>query len=92
MIFGMWSNLNTDSPQTSIVRLQLDVNLDEIYIMCTCTKQFGEVHLGMLKLNLTTNIAKSYNEVYRRLARHSPRAEANIVKACNTMQWSHKIS
>ena len=32
-------------------------------------------------------------EVYRRLARHSPRAEANIVKACNTMQWSryHKI-
>ena len=32
------------------------------------------------------------NEVYRRLARHSPRAEANIVKACNTMQWSHKIS
>ena len=33
-----------------------------------------------------------YNEVYRRLARHSPRAEANIVKACNTMQWSHKIS
>ena len=31
-------------------------------------------------------------EVYRRLARHSPRAEANIVKACNTMQWSHKIS
>ena len=32
------------------------------------------------------------DEVYRRLARHSPRAEANIVKACNTMQWSHKIS
>ena len=33
-----------------------------------------------------------HNEVYRRLARHSPRAEANIAKACNTMQWSHKIS
>ena len=32
------------------------------------------------------------HEVYRRLARHSPRAEANIVKACNTMQWSPKIS
>ena len=31
-------------------------------------------------------------EEYRRLARHSPRAEANIAKACNTMQWSHKIS
>ena len=31
-------------------------------------------------------------EEYRRLARHSPRAEANIVKACNTMQWSQKIS
>ena len=31
-------------------------------------------------------------EVYRRVARHSPRAEANIVKACNTMQWSHMIS
>ena len=30
----------------------------------------------------------NYNyEVYRRLARHSPRAEANIVKACNTMQY-----
>ena len=33
-----------------------------------------------------------YYEVYRRLARHSPRTEANIVKACNTMQWSQKIS
>ena len=32
------------------------------------------------------------HEEYRRLARHSPRAEANIAKACNTMQWSHKIS
>ena len=33
----------------------------------------------------------SMDEVYRRLARHSPRAEANIAKACNSMQWSHKI-
>ena len=32
------------------------------------------------------------NEVYRRLARHSSSAEANIIKACNTMKWSHKIS
>ena len=32
------------------------------------------------------------DEEYRRLARHSPRAKANIAKACNTMQWSHKIS
>ena len=38
------------------------------------------------------NIFRIYNEEYRRLARHSPRAEANIVKACNTMQSSHKIS
>ena len=32
-----------------------------------------------------------FHEEYRRLARHSPRAEANIAKACNTMQLRNGV-
>ena len=33
----------------------------------------------------STNILRIYNEVYRRLARHSPRAEANYAIQYNTV-------
>ena len=59
------------------------------YLIQTIFYQFGII---CYQLQLLSNMDNLLSEVYRRLARHSPRAEANIVKACNTMQWSHKIS
>ena len=43
--------------------------------------------------NIHPNHHHNHNnhEVYRRLARHSPRAEANIAKACNTMQLRNGV-
>ena len=56
--------------------------------MIRCCKQNQS---KMQAFKTEQKITDKNNEVYS-LARHSPRADANIIKACNTMQWSHKIS
>ena len=58
----------------------------------SCTMPAGTVQSMIIDWKHFVFPFDNFYEVYRRLARHSPRAEANIVKACNTMQWSHKIS